>query len=299
MTTDSRTFAVIGLGGMGAAMAHRLVATGVKVIVFNRTAAKAEPLVAAGASQAGTAAGAAAAADVVLLSLSDEQAVEDVLFGEVLPTLRPGTTVIDTSTVSPGYAREAARRLAEHGVARVEACVVGNPQMAKAGELRVFAAGEREHVDGVQVVLSSLGRQGFLHLGPAGSASALKLAFNLLLGAQTVALAEAVAFATRAGVDRELMLTAVVKSGFRSPVLAYRAEFMRTRRYEPAGFRARLMRKDLRLVTDAAAAEELALPLTEIIADRYAAVVDAGDGEKDAAIVLHAYERPQSKGTSR
>ena len=285
--------AVVGLGGIGSAMAYRLLDAGFSLTVHNRTKEKATPVVAAGARLASSPAE-AATADVVLLSLSDERAVEHVLFGAMLPYLRSGTVLVDTSTVSPTYARSAAARLDKREVRRVEACVIGNPQMARAGELRIFAAGRDEDVAAVHDVLAALARHGFRYLGPTGRASAMKLAFNLLLGAQTVALAEAVAFAEAAGLDRELLLTAIAKSGWRSPVLNFRAEFMRTRRYEPAGFRAKLMAKDLRLVVEEGAAWALALPLTEHAARRFEDAAGAGVGEKDAAVVveLPAGDRP-------
>jgi 3-hydroxyisobutyrate dehydrogenase len=224
------SLAVVGLGGMGGGVARRLLAAGFPLAVFNRTQSKAAPLVAAGARQAGSAAEAASGADVVLLSLSDDTAVEDVLFGEMLPHLAAGAAVVEMTTVAPRYARDAAVRLAARGVRRVEACLIGNPEMAQAGQLRVFVAGEESDVDALRPVLGALAQQGVLYLGPTGRAAAMKLAFNLLLGVQTAGLAEAVIFAEQAGLDRELLLTAVQKSGWRSPVLNFRADFMRTRR---------------------------------------------------------------------
>ncbi|WP_394363397.1 NAD(P)-dependent oxidoreductase [Amycolatopsis sp. SB7-3] len=280
---------VVGLGNMGAAMAHRLLESGFAVTVHNRTAGKAAPLVAAGATLAESI-GTVARAELILLSLSDEAAVDEVLFEDLLPRLRRGTFVIDTSAVSPGYARVAARRLADAGVRRVEASVVGNPRMARSGGLRVFTAGERDDAESVRDVLNTLSQDGFVHLGQPGQASALKLAFNLLLGAQTVALAEAVAFAAVAGLDRGTLLDTVLSSGVRSPVLAFRAEFMRTGSYEPAAFRARLMEKDVRLLLSEAQGAGVTLPLADTLAHRYAGVVAAGDGDQDAAVVLATHE---------
>lgn len=277
--------AVVGLGGIGSGMARRLIDADFQVTVYNRTPEKAADLVEAGARHAPTLAE-VAGTDVILLSLSDEFAVEQVLFGGLVPHLRPGTVVVDTSTVSPAYARDAAARLASAGVGRVEACVIGNPTMAKSGELRVFAAGDAEAFGTAKPVLSALSRQGILHLGEAGRASAMKLAFNLLLGAQTAALGEAVAFAESAGLDREFLLTAIQKSGWRSPVLNFRAEFMRTKRYDPAGFRADLMAKDIGLALGEAATKDLDLPLIECVARRFADVQEAGLGGKDAAVVV-------------
>lgn len=289
MTAPTRTLrvAVIGLGGMGGGMAHRLVEEGFAVAVHNRTASRAAPLGDAGAAVAATAAEAVAGAEVVLLSLADEAAVTDVLFDQLLPVLAPGTLVLNTSTVSSRYARTAMARLAAAGLRPVEACVVGNPQMARGGSLRVFAAGAEDDVDAARTVLDAIGQQ-VLYLGAPGTASAMKLAFNLLLAAQTVAFAEAVNFGVAAGLDRDQLIEAIADSGFSSPVLSFRSQFMRTRTYRPAAFRASLMEKDLRLMASDAGDLGLSLPATDCLAQRYAGVVDAGHGDSDAAIVIDA-----------
>ncbi|MDG4820774.1 NAD(P)-dependent oxidoreductase [Asanoa sp. WMMD1127] len=286
MNAPTPRVAVVGLGGMGGGVAKRLVAAGLAPLVWNRSEGKARALVTAGAVAAGSPAEVAAAADVVLVSLSDEQAVEEVLFGEMLPHLRAGSTVVEMTTLAPGYARAAAERLAKEDVRRVEACLIGNPEMAEAGHLRVFVAGERAHVDAVQPVFDALARQGMLYLGPTGQAAAMKLAFNLLLGVQTAGLAEAVLFAEQAGLSRELLLTAIQKSGWRSPVLNFRADFMRTRTYQPPGFRAELMAKDMRLAVGDAQAQGVSLPMTRQAALRFDAAVSAGSGDSDAAVVV-------------
>ena len=245
---------VIGLGVMGSALARRLSTTGFRPCVYNRTREKAEAVAQDGMRVADSADSAVSGADVVVLSLSDETAVEQVLFGELLSFLQAGTVVIDTSTISPSYARDAERRLALAGIRRVEACLLGNPEMARTGRLRVLAAGDPQDLASVDDVLAAIGTLGVCRLGPAGTACALKLAFNLLLGAQTVALAEALSVATAAGIDRDLVLSTITESGFSSPVLAFRAEFMRERRYRPAAFQAQLMEKDLRLLLHEGAA---------------------------------------------
>ena len=275
---------LVGLGAMGSGMAKRLLAAGFDLAVYNRTRDKATALAADGARVAGSVRD-AADADIVLLSLADEQAVDEVLFGELVTYLRPGTLLVDTSTVSPSYARQAAIRLTASGVRRVEACVIGNPQMATAGELRVFAAGAEEDFAAAREVLDAIGRQGVRYLGDTGRASVLKLSFNMLLGLQTAALAETVQFAEALGLSRELLLTAIVKSGWRSPVMNYRAEFMRTRRYRPAGFRTSLMAKDLRLAAEEADTRDLQLPVLAEVLSWLGGAVDAGSGDEDAAVL--------------
>jgi 3-hydroxyisobutyrate dehydrogenase len=269
---------------MGSGMARALLDAGYPVTVYNRTVEKAEPLVAAGAVLAPSASAAGAGAEVVVLSLADEHAVEEVLFGEVVWKLKPGTTVVDTSTVSASFAHNTEIRLGASGVRRVEACVIGNPAMATSGQLRVFAAGRESDVDGVRDILGALSQE-IRYLGPSGRAGTLKLAFNLLLGIQTAALAETVSFAESAGLDREYLLNALDNSGWRSPILSFRAAFMRRREYTPAGFRTVLMQKDLTLAQEEAAAHGVRLPLVAASAERFAEVITAGRGDEDAAVV--------------
>jgi 3-hydroxyisobutyrate dehydrogenase-like beta-hydroxyacid dehydrogenase len=275
---------VIGLGMMGGGMARALLAAGFEVTAYNRTAAKAAPLAEAGARIV-TSPAEAADADVVLLSLADEAAVTQVVFDGLATRLRPGLTIVDTSTVSPAFAQDITERLAALGVRRVEACVIGNPKMAATGGLRVFVAGERAWADDVSSVLAALGKD-VRYLGGPGSAGVLKLAFNLLLGVQTAGLAEAVAFAESMGMERDLLLDAFDNSGWRSPVLAFRADFMRRRSYHPAAFRTALMHKDLRLATSEAERHGAELPLTTRTAERFAELLDAGRGDDDAAAVV-------------
>lgn len=280
-----RQLAFIGLGSMGGGMARRLLETGHTLTVHNRTAQKAAPLAEAGARLAATPEDAAAGHRLVLLSLSDEQAVEEVLFDRVVPVLAPGTVVVDTSTVSPGYAREAAARLADKGLRRVEACVVGNPLQARKGELRVFVSGDPADLAEVRPVLEAFGSE-IVHVGAPGTATSLKLILNLLLGAQVAALAEAVAYGTAAGLDRDQLIGVVAASGFSSLVMRFRAELMLKRSYEPAFFRSELMAKDIRIALAAAAEHGAAMPVLDVVHQRFAEVLAAGDGDKDASVLV-------------
>jgi 3-hydroxyisobutyrate dehydrogenase-like beta-hydroxyacid dehydrogenase len=263
---DTKTIAVVGLGVMGSGMATSLLDHGYRVLVHNRTAAKAAPLLDRGAELADSVEAAVAGADRVLLSLADEPAVDAVL-AAAGPALRAGLVIVDTSTVSAEYSRALTARLAGAEVTRIEACVLGNPAQAAAGQLRVLAAGARPAVESAGDVLEAIGRE-VSYLGPVGNAATTKLVFNLLLGGQVAALAEAVNYGVAAGLDRDRLLTAIGASGFSSKVLSFRADLMRSRRYEPAAFRSALMAKDLRLGTEAAAE----------------AGVDTGDA--DAAVLI-------------
>ena len=219
-----------------------------------------------------------------LAKSQDDRRLFEVLFDRLVPVLEPGSLVVDTSTVSPGYARQAAERLAAKGLRRVEACVVGNPLQARDGALRVYVSGDLDDFTEVRPVLEALGSQ-VLHLGPPGTATSMKLVLNLLLGAQVASMAEAVSYGVAAGLDREQLITSIAESGFSSVVMRFRAALMKDGRYEPAFFRADLMEKDVRIATEAAHASGLALPVLESVLDRFSAVVAAGDGAKDAAVI--------------
>ncbi|GAA3719345.1 NAD(P)-dependent oxidoreductase [Nonomuraea antimicrobica] len=283
-----RDVAVLGLGTMGSGMATRLLESGYRITVWNRTAERAEPLAEKGAHVATSVQDAAAGAEVLLLSLADESAVDDVLFGGALAAAGPGTLVVDTSTVSPAYARRATERVAAAGAHRVEACVLGNPLQARRGELRVLAAGDELDIRRAKPVLETIGHEVY-ELGPAGRGAAMKLAFNLLLGAQLASLAEAVSYGESAGLDRAMLLSAIAESGFSSKVMSFRAALMRDGRFTPPAFRSRLMEKDLRLVLAEAATADLSLPVTERAAGQFAALVDQGDGDHDAAAVCRLF----------
>jgi 3-hydroxyisobutyrate dehydrogenase-like beta-hydroxyacid dehydrogenase len=275
--------AFIGLGGMGTAMALRLIDSGFRLTVYNRTAAKAEPLREVGARVAPTAAEAVAGAEVVLISLSDETAVDEV-FGPL--SVPPGTLVVDTSTVSPSYARSAAALLGAAGIRRVETCILGNPPLARAGHARILVAGAAQDVEDAQPVLKALGGSQVLYAGEPGKAATMKLVFNMLLGAQVASLAEGVRYGERAGLDRETLLGAIAGSGFSSMVMSFRADIMRKGNYEPAAFRARLMDKDLRLIADDAAALGADSAIMDLVHGLFSRVVEAGDGDRDAAVIV-------------
>ncbi|MEU8471246.1 NAD(P)-dependent oxidoreductase [Streptomyces sp. NPDC029006] len=279
-----RHIAFTGLGNMGSGMALRLIDSGFRVTVHNRTKERALPVVAAGAEFAGSAAEAVASAGTLVVSVADEAAVDDVLFGH--GGLRPGTLVINTSTVSPGYARDASTRVAKAEAHWIDACVIGNPRQAREGAMRVLVSGAQEHVAAARPVLEALG--GVVALGPVGQAPAMKLAFNLLLGAQVASLADAVRYGQDAGLDRDLLLAVIAGSGFSSKVMAFRAEVMRTGAYEPAAFRTSLMHKDLRMVLDDARQSGLELAVTASASRYFEEAIARGRGDADAAVVGEA-----------
>lgn len=284
---------VLGLGQMGAGIAHHLLAEGFPLKVWNRTYARAEGLAADGAVAAKDPASAVSGAGAVLVSLSDADAVDAALFGAdgAAAAIKPGVAVINTSTVSPVYASGLARRLAGSGVIYLDAALLGNPQQAREGQVRVIVAGTPPDVAAFQPVLDAIGRQ-VVHVGPVGLAATTKLVFNALLGAQLAALGEAVAYGVRAGLSYELLLAAISNSGFSSKVLAFRAGLAQQRQYEPAPFRTALMDKDLGLALADAKRHGVSMPLLQAAEDHFRAVIDSGDGHLDAAVLIERLARP-------
>ena len=279
--------ACLGLGAMGGGMATRLLETGSRLTVWNRTRTRIGPLEQGGATAAASPAAAVADAGVVVVSLADESAVEAVLFGHdgAVAAMRPGAVLVNTSTLSPRYAVRLAGRLGAAGVQQLEANVLGNPLQARSGELRVLTSGPPALAERVRPILERLGKQ-VVHVGPAGNAAATKLVFNALLGAQLASLAEAVGYGVRAGLDRDRLLAAIAESGFSSLVMSFRAGLVREGRYTPAAFRSALMAKDLRLALGEAAERGHPMPVIEASGRHFDAVVAAGDGDLDAAVLV-------------
>jgi len=173
---------VVGLGCMGSAMARRLVAAGYDVTVTTRTQAKLALLAPPGARTVTLPADAAQAADLVLVSVRGERAVEEVLFdhGSIGETLRHGGYILDTSTTSPEFSRAATTRLAGYGLTRLEGCLLGDPARARLGQLRMLFGGSAAHLAAVADVAGAFADQ-IVHTGAVGTASRAKAMHEALL----------------------------------------------------------------------------------------------------------------------
>ncbi|MET9431042.1 NAD(P)-dependent oxidoreductase [Streptomyces sp. NPDC003036] len=296
--SGGRRVAVCGLGVMGTGVAGRLLETGAEVRVWNRTARRATALGDAGATVCATPAEAARGAEAVLLCLADAEALRAVLQGEqgVLAALPADALLICASTVSPADVVALAGR---GGV--VDAGLLGNGDHARTGELRIFLGGAPEDVERAAELVAGLAKQ-IVPVGPLGSGMRLKLLMNLLMGIEMQAMAEAAALATAQGLDRTAVLRAIAASGFASPVMRFKTERMTGERWDDPDFRLRLMHKDLRLVTEEAAAAGISLPMASAAADTHAQAVAEGLGDADCAAiarVLAPAAVPAASGSGR
>ncbi|MFY9584525.1 MAG: NAD(P)-dependent oxidoreductase [Candidatus Acidiferrales bacterium] len=286
------TVGMIGLGLMGKPMAANLLKAGFSLVVWNRTGAKAEELVRAGAKVAGTPREAAAASDVLLTIVSDPPALEAVLWGDMgaLGGLRRGSTYIDSSTVAPALSRRIAAACAERGVEFLDAPVTGGTWGAEKGELVFMVGGKQETLEGVAPVLGALGKRWF-YLGPHGAGQTVKLAMNMILALQVDALAEALALVIAGGVPGERLVEVVQSSMARSPLLDIKAPMMLEQKYAPS-FPLRLMHKDLGLALDLANQLGVALPATAAAREIYNAVKGATKNEDpDYAVVARFWQK--------
>jgi 3-hydroxyisobutyrate dehydrogenase len=284
------TVGFVGLGLMGRPMALNLLRAGFPLVVWNRTSAKADDVVKAGARLAGSPRELAAAADVVMTIVSDPPAVEAVLFGDdgVLAGLRAGGLLVDSSTVSPALATRAAASCAERGAAFLDAPVTGGTWGAEKGELVFMIGGDAAVLERARPVLEAMGKR-FFHLGPHGAGQTVKLAMNLLLALEVGALSEALSLVVRAGLPAERLVEVMQASMGRAPVLDVKAPLMIEERYAPS-FPLRLMHKDLGLALDLG--NRLGVPLPTAAASRevYSAVRGASSEDLDYAAVAKFWQ---------
>lgn len=194
----------IGLGMMGKPMAVNHAKAGTDLTVVNRSQGKVRELVEMGAKAGGTAAEASAEADVVCLCLSGEATVEEVLT-EVLTTARPGTIVVDHSTVHPDVAKRLEATCAEHGVTYLDAPVSGTGKVAWDGRLTIMVGGDREAFERVQPVLAPVSVASYL-VGPVGSGNLTKLINNMIGDINQIAIMEAFVLGARLGLDVSVLL---------------------------------------------------------------------------------------------
>lgn len=280
----------VGLGSMGSVMAANLLKAAHTLTVHNRTPAKADFHVKAGAEPAATP-GAAARGEMVITMLADDGAVEAAVFGPdgILDALAPGAAHISMSTISVALAERLAEAHAARGQLFVSAPVFGRPDAAAAGNLFIAAAGEPAAVSACEPVFDVLGQRTFVVSDRAPNANLVKLAGNFLITSVIEALGEAFALTNKAGIDGAKFLDLLVSTLFGAPVYKTYGGLITEERYDPPGFRAALGYKDIGLVLDAAKSLEVPMPLANLIAERFLTLFEAGGRDLDwSALALLA-----------
>jgi 3-hydroxyisobutyrate dehydrogenase len=278
----------VGLGTMGVSMAANLARAGAPLTVWNRTPGRAAALLELGAKAADSPAALAAASEVMVVCVSDTPDVEAVLFGPagVAEGIRPGSLVIDCSTISPSATRAFGARLAERGAGMVDAPVSGGSEGARLGTLTIFVGGAGEDVARARPILGAIGKT-ITHLGPLGNGQAAKAVNQVIISGAYLGVAEGIVLGIRAGLDPHQLVAALSGGAAQSWVLANRSGRMIDNEY-PLGFRMALHRKDLGIAVEMARSLELELPVAELTAVLEDRLMAAGFGDEDMSALARA-----------
>jgi 3-hydroxyisobutyrate dehydrogenase-like beta-hydroxyacid dehydrogenase len=286
----------LGLGQMGAPMARRLLDAGYELNVWNRTEARADPLLRHGAVLAGTPAEAELGAEVVVTMLFDDEAYERVLFGDngLMDAISPGAIHVACGTISVQLSERLTAEHTRRGHHFVAAPVFGRPNFAEAGRLWIVAAGPEEAIDRVRPIFEPLSRGVTVVGHEPRMANAIKLGGNFLISAMVHSLSEAFVFAEAQGIDPEIFIETVNSALFQSPFYAAYAKVM-LHPPEEAGVPLDLGAKDLKLLREAAAARGARLSLADAMAEIFAEAQKTGLGSEDWAV--GQYRMAQRRGS--
>lgn len=278
--------AFLGLGIMGAPMAANLAKKGHEVTVWNRTAKTVE-----GTKSADTPKAAVAGAEAVWICVSDTNAVEQVLFGAdgVEDALRPGLTVVDSSTISPEASTRFAERVRAKGADFIDAPITGSKIGAQNGTLIFMAGGKKESIARMEPLFLSMGSK-VIHMGENGKGLAAKLAMNLMIVLIYEGFIEAITLARKLGVDQQALFSLINSSMVKSGVVEYKMPFVEKRDFSP-NFPMRLMYKDMLLMLESAKANGVELPGLEQIKHIYDESLAAGMKDLDYAATLQILEK--------
>lgn len=291
-SSSSMAVAFLGIGLMGSRQARRLLDAGYEVTVWNRSRGKAETLISFGARVAETASQAVQSADIIVLMLENGSIVTDVLFSQgVADALRPGSIVVDMSSIKPAETQDHARQLAEHGIHHIDAPVSGGTLGAEQGTLAIMAGGDEQVFSRVRPILEVMGRP--VHVGPHGAGQLAKLANQIIVGVTIGAVAEALLLAQRGGADPAKVREAL-RGGFaESRILEIHGQRMVERDFVTKG-RSVTHLKDLDNALDAAGRLALdTIPYTALTADLFRGLIE-NTGDLDHSGLLLELQRRNS-----
>jgi 2-hydroxy-3-oxopropionate reductase len=285
------TIAFIGLGIMGLPMAGHLVDAGHKVVGYNRGPDRTRQLVERGGVAAESAADAARDADIVAVMVPDSPQVQDVLVGDgaVFDAVRPGTLIIDFSSIRPDVTVELATEATRRGLRLIDAPVSGGEAGAVAATLSIMVGGDSPDVEAARPVLETVGKT-VVHVGPHGAGQTVKAANQLIVAGNIQLVAEALVLVEAYGVDADAALTVLGGGLAGSAVLNQKRANMLSRTFPP-GFRIDLHHKDLGIVTAAAREAGVVVPLGALVAQLMASARANGDGGLDHSALLRGVLR--------
>lgn len=284
-----KKIAFLGLGLMGSGMAARLVAAGNPLTVYNRTPAKAQPLVEQGAKFANSPAKAVADAEIIFSMLSDDAVCREVWLGAdgALAAAKPKTLLVESSTVTVEWIRELDRAAQARDLELIDAPVTGSRMQAQAGQLLFLAGGAASTLAALDPLLRTMGRD-VVHLGPTGSGARMKLINNFMSGVQAASLAEAIAMVERSGLDSGKALGVLTEGAPGSPLVRTLSARMIKRDYQP-NFFLHLMAKDLRYAMQEGGVQSLHLTTAAAALRVFEKAIAEGLGEKDMSAIVEQF----------
>lgn len=282
--------AYLGLGTMGSGMAKNLLQAGYQVTVWNRSPERCIPLVEQGATQAGTPTEAVSDAQIIMYCLSDDAAVETLVFGTdgLLSKVREGQIAVDMSTVHPDISRRQAAAYAEKGVEFLDAPVFGSKNESAAGGLWILVGGKPDVFERVKPILEPLSDT-IHYMGEVGKGTSMKLVGNLIVASQIEALGEAMILATKAGLDPQDVLGVLRVTDFRSPIFDSMGSALAERDFSTS-FALKLMLKDANLIAQFAQDLNSPLPVAAVVRETIKSAVNQGWGEENASALIKALE---------
>jgi len=275
---------------MGKPMSKNLLKAGYSLVVFDVVPGPLAELAEAGAARGASCSDTAARADVVITMLPDGPEVEAAVLGPggVLEGAKPGTTVVDMSSISPIVAQKVAAACGAKGVDFVDAPVSGGEPKAIDGTLAIMVGGKAEVFEKVQPILQKLGSSVTL-TGPVGAGNVTKLANQIMVACNIAAMGEALVLATKAGLDPEVVFNAVKGGLAASTVLNAKAPMVIARNFKP-GFRIKLHQKDLRNALLAAESMKVSLPFTALVQQMLISLMNEGKGDLDHSAIVNFIE---------
>lgn len=283
---------LIGAGAMGGAIGTRLLETGQNLTVFDLDSAKVQTLVDKGAKAAASGAAAGNASPFIITSLNAPHIVDAAIFGEggVAQGAKPGTLIIDMSSIDPGATQELADKASQHGLRWVDSPLSGGAPKALIGELTLMAGGSAEDVEDARTVLQHVASN-YTHMGPVGAGQTTKLINQVLCGLGFLAVAEATQLALDAGVDAQKIPQALKGGRADSALLQEYMPRYATKDYRRTG-RIDNMVKDLNGVQDLARRTNTSMPLTTLCGEIHRMMTAAGLGGEDEAALMEFFRGP-------
>ena len=280
----------IGLGIMGRPMARNLLKAGYPLVVHSRSRGPVDEIAAAGAKVGTSPRDVAAQSDVLITMLPNSPDVEQVVLGRdgVIEGVRPGLILLDMSTISPLVSQKIGAALAEKSVKMLDAPVSGGEKGAIDGVLSIMVGGDKAVFDKALPIFQAMGKT-ITHLGPLGAGGFTKLANQIIVAVNLTALGEALTLAKKAGLDRELTLTALAGGLAGSKCLDQKKPNYLADTYNP-GFKIDLHYKDLGLIMESARALGVPLPATAVVQELFSALRVKGRGGLDHSGVITALE---------